>query len=515
MSWPNKIKNKKRSLEQLLELTKRFYVEKKLEKLKNDLSKLAIDQEKLSNETKENNTPEKQEELNKAFEEFKKALEQLKEDNKALKKPIEVPQDKLEENEIEKEQEKATEELKKKEGEEALDEKKETPEKEKQGDKGDQNLKNAQKSQKKAAKKMMQMSQNMQQSMQGGGGDQMQEDVDMLRQILDNLVLFSFNQEALMERFKSIEVDNNKYAAYLRKQNNLKEHFEHVDDSLFALSLRNPKISESINKEITEVFYNIDKALNQFAENQLYQGVANQQFSITAANNLANMLSDVLDNMQENLSMSPGKGGEGEMQLPDIIMSQEQLNKMMEEGMKKGEKGKPKDGEGKKEGEGNREGENGEKKGKGKQNGANGLGEDLNGELFKIYQQQQELRMALEEQLLKDKKEGKGGAGDKLLKQMEDVELDLLNKGFTNQTLQKMMALQHQLLKLENATFQQGEDNKRESESNKKVFANNTNNVIPRAKQYFKTTEILNRQTLPLQQIYKKKVQEYFKKGND
>ena len=28
------------------------------------------------------------------------------------------------------------------------------------------------------------------------------------------------------------------------------------------------------------------------------------------------------------------------MQLPDIIMSQEQLNKMMEEGMKKGEKGK-------------------------------------------------------------------------------------------------------------------------------------------------------------------------------
>ncbi len=40
-------------------------------------------------------------------------------------------------------------------------------------------------------------------------------------------------------------------------------------------------------------------------------------------------------------------------------------------------------------------------------------------------------------------------------------------------------------------------------------------NQIPTAKQYFQTTEILNRQALPLQQVYKKKVQEYFKKAND
>ena len=509
-------KNKKRSLEQLLELTKRFYVEKKLEKLKEDLSKLAIEQEKLSNEDTENNTTDKQEELNKAFEDFQKELEQLQKDNKALKKPIDIPQDKLEENEIKKEQEKATEDLEKKEGVEASDKETENPKKENK----DNNLQNAQKSQKKAAKKMMQMSQKMQQQMQAGGGEKMQEDADMLRQILDNLVLFSFDEEVLMERFKTIEVDNNKFASYLRKQNNLKEHFEHVDDSLFALSLRNPKISESINKEITEVFYNIDKALNQFAENQLYQGVSSQQFTITATNNLANLLSDVLDNMEKNMNMSPGKGGEGDMQLPDIIMSQEQLNKMMEEGMKKGEQGKPKEGEGKKPGEQGKpeksgkegkEGSQGEQKGQGEGKGSNGFSEDINGELFKIYQQQQQLRIALKEQLLKDKK-GIGSAGDKLLKKMEAVELDLLNKGFTNQTLQKMLQLQHQLLKLENATFQQGEDNKRESETNSNQFNNSTNNQIPKAKQYFKTTEILNKQTLPLQQIYKKKVQEYFKK---
>jgi hypothetical protein len=98
---------------------------------------------------------------------------------------------------------------------------------------------------------------------------------------------------------------------------------------------------------------------------------------------------------------------------------------------------------------------------------------------------------------------------------MEEVELDLINKGFTNQTLQKMMDLQYQLLKLENASFVQGLDNKRVSETNLKQFKSSVNDATPKAKEYFNTTEILNRQILPLHQVYKKKVQEYFKKGDD
>lgn len=513
-------KNKKKSLQQLLELTKRFYVEKKLEKLKEDLMKLAIDQEKLSNKTDEENTKEKQDVLNKEFEKFKEEIKNLEEESKELRKPIDIPRDKLDEKEVENEQQKASEALDKKEQEQAGQKPNGEPKEAK-----DQNSKDAKDSQKKAAKKMKQMSEQMGAAMSGMQGDQMQEDIEMLRQVLDNLVLFSFDQEALMNNFKSIEVNHNKFASYLKKQNNLKENFEHVDDSLFALSLRQPKISETVNKEITEVYYNIDRAMDLLAENRLYQGVSNQQFVVTAANNLANILSDVLDNMQESMSMSMGKGQDGDMQLPDIIMSQEQLNKMMQEGMKKGQEGEPKDGEEKKEGEGEKEGE-GKKDGKksdggkgdnGKQQGEGegGMSEDLNGELFKIYQQQQELRQALEEQLNKEGKFGKGGNGDKLVKQMEDIELELLNKGFNNRTLQKMMQLKHQLLKLDKASFKQGEDNKRESESNTNEFNNNSNNQIPTAKQYFNTTEILNRQTLPLQQIYKEKVQEYFKQSND
>ncbi len=326
--------------------------------------------------------------------------------------------------------------------------------------------------------------------MQMSGGEQDSEDSEMLRQILDNLVLFSFDQEALMDRFNSIEVNHNEYAKYLRKQQNLREHFKHIDDSLFALSLRQPKISEAVNKEISEVFFNIDKSLDQLSENLLYQGVSAQQYTITAANNLASLLSDFLDSMQ--MSMSGQGQGEGEEGLPDIIMSQEELNKQMKEGMKKGEEGKPNEGKEGNDGEGEKgkEGDSkGKQKGKGKQGEdgeqqgeGEGQNEELNGELFKIYQQQQQLRQALQDKL---GKQGESGLGKDLLDKMEEVEMDLINKGFTNQTLQKMMQLQHQLLKLENATFQQGEDNKRKSETNKDQFNNSTNNKIPAIKKYF------------------------------
>jgi len=502
-------KNKKRSMEQLLELTKRFYVSKKTEKLKEELEKLAKDQEELSEETPENNTKERQDDLNNKFEDFQKELEDLKKENNALKEPMDLPDDPKQEEDIKKEQQEASENLEKKEQQAKEEQEKQegSPEQQESQQQQQESQQNAKKNQKKAAQKMKQMSQKMSQMMSGSAQDQMSEDMEMLRQILDNLVLFSFDQENLMNTFNSIQINHNEYAKNLIKQQGLREHFEHVDDSLFALSLRQPMISERINKEITEVFFNIDKSLSQFSENRLYQGVAAQQYTVTAANTLASFLSDVLDNMEMQMNPSPGQG-QGDQQLPDIIMSQQQLNEMMKEGMdqKDGKK------EGESEGEEN-EGEEGESK-KGEKEGTQegdgeGNSEDMNGQLFEIYKRQQQLRQALENKL---GKEGTKGQAKDLLKKMEDVELDLLNKGFTNRTLERMMQLEHQLLKLENATFQQGEDNKRKSKTNTDRFSNTATDQTPDAKKYFNTTEILNRQALPLHQVYKKKVQDYFKK---
>ena len=571
-------KNKKRSMKQLLELTKRFYVMKKTEKIANQLEELSEKQEKLS-EKKEKNNKESQEKLQEEFKKLQEDIDELKRDDRRLQKPMDVPRDEFIESEINFDQNDAKESLDKK---EQLEEQKgqETEESQEQ-------LQNAQERQKKASKKMKQLSEMMKQSLSGGGGggDQAQEDVDMLRQILENLLLFSFDQEGLMNTFEEINIDNNKYGKYIIEQSNLREHFEHVDDSLFALSLRQPKISEKVNSQITEVYFNIDKSLGQLTENRLYQGIASQQYAITASNELASFLSDVLDNMEMSMNAMPSPGSGKGQQLQDIIMSQEELNKEMEEGVKKNQEGKKgeegNDGQEGQDGQGEKEGEKGEKgqgesegsggqqrsqgesgengnqngqkgqNGQGGQNGNvghqngegnnsgnsgesndgkngsngkdgsgnkdgeetnNGYGEggneEQNAELFKIYQRQQQLRQALEDKIAKD---GQIQSAGELIKQMEEVELDLLNYGFTNQTLQKMLDLQHQLLKLDNATFLQGQDSKRESETNKQEFNNTNTNKLPTAKQYFNTTEILNRQALPLRNHLKKKIQDYFK----
>ncbi len=509
-------KNQEKNLEQLLELTKRYYVTKKAEKLADELYKLGEEQEKLAEESEEKNTKEEQEKLNDKFEEIQKEMEKLQKENEDLKSPMKLEEDKPGEKEVEEEQQKATDKL------------------------GKQDAKGAKPSQNKAGKKMKQMGKQMQMEMEGGQMETIEEDVEMLRQILDNLVTFSFEQEDLMEQFKKIEYGNPVFGKSLNLQNDLKLNFQHIDDSLFSLSLRQPLLSNVINTTLTEVQYNIDKSLERLADNETRQGISSQQYTVTGANELAILLSDLLNNMQNQMQMQmPGSGsgkgkgkgqgeGEGEgkgFQLPDIIEKQESLGEKMKEGIKKGKDGKSGEGDGEGEGEGEgkgegkgdgdgkgSEGKNG-REGKDGENGNNeGESEEMNGEIYEIYKQQQQLRQQLQDRM---SKEGLSGNGGDLLKKMEGVEQQLLDKGFNERTLQQMMNLKYELMKLDKANFEQGQETKRESRTNRSSYQN-TNRLSPDdIKKYFNTTEILNREALPLRQEYKTKVQEYFKKGND
>ena len=331
----------------------------------------------------------------------------------------------------------------------------------------------------------------MMMALSGSQGEQIEEDLAMLRQILDNLIVFSFRQEALMEDFKLTQYGNPLFGKRLNIQNDLKQNFQHIDDSLFSLSLRQPAIGQKINESITQVHYNLKKAMERLAENQIPKGVGSQQYTVTATNNLANLLTNLLTSMQQQ-QMGQGSGsgkqgmpkpgqGQGEgFQLPDIIEKQKSLAEKMQEGM--GEKGKEgKEGEqGEGEGEGKEEGEGqGSGEGQGQRDGGNGSpgnqpnasptnqSENNDAELFEIYKQQQQLRQDLEDRLSKLGLEGLGG---QLIKKMQGIEQQLLDKGFNRGTLEKMLNLQY---------------------------------------------ELLNREALPLRQEYKEKVQSYFKKNND
>jgi hypothetical protein len=474
-------KQDKRSLERLLEMTKRFYVEKKANEIGDKLDSLSKKQKDLSND--ENNDAEKQKELNKEFDKIQKDLEDLNKENEELKQPMDFPETERYEKAIDEQMQKATENLEnqddnKEQGKDTKDQQKE------------QSKKAASKNQKSAAKKMKKMSESMKGAMMEIEGEMIEENIEGLRAILENLVTFSFDQEQLMLSLDGVSASDPSYPKKLKKQQVLKEYFEHIDDSLYTLSLRLQRLTSKIQNDITEAHYNIDKSLENIAENRMRQGITNQQYTMTAANNLADLLSDMLNSMQ-NPSMGSGKG-KG-MQLPDIIQKQKGLGEKMREGMKKGKE------------KGNEKGQ-----GKGDKDGTEGQ-EEMTGEQYQIYQEQQELRKALEELMEKEGKDGKGGKeGNNAVDKMKELEQQLLDKGFDNKVLENMLQLEHELLKLEDATLKQGKDNKRKSETSTLKFQHRDIKVLQLKKLFFNPNEILNRQPLPLRNNYKKKVQEYF-----
>ena len=101
-----------------------------------------------------------------------------------------------------------------------------------------------------------------------------------------------------MESFENKDSKNADYPKKLRHQQVLKEYFEHIDDSLYTLSLRMVRLSSKIQGHISDAHYNLDKSLENISENRIQAGISNQQYTMTAANNLADLLSDILQNLK-------------------------------------------------------------------------------------------------------------------------------------------------------------------------------------------------------------------------
>lgn len=463
-------KSQMRNLEQLVELTKKYYVQKKAQQIADKLIKLAEKQENLS-DTEQKNTISNEEEIKKNFDKIKEEVKDVVNDNKQLKAPLVLSMDKNVEKGVDSDIDKAVGEL------------------------SSGNKAKAKFSQKNAAAKMKKLATKMIDSVEESEMDQIQEDVKMLRQVLDNLLAFSLAEEVVLGDVRNLNIGSPAFIKNSKKQQDLRLQFKHIDDSLFAMSLRNPKFTDDITREVGNTQYNLDKAIESFADSKIAKGVSHQQYVIAGANKLGDFLSSILSTMQMQLSgASSGKPQKGDgqgMQLPDIIAKQQGLGDKIKQGMQRGKK------------PGN---DNALK------NGSSSGSNDAEGEakdIVDIYKEQKALREALEKELYK---QGIGGVGKSVVEQMKQVERDLLNRGFNNQVLQKVFDVKQDLLKMKGALQSQGEDNSRKSEVGVKQFSNPLEALPDALLEYLNSIEILNRQSLPLRSNYNRKVQVYFKK---
>ncbi|TXF90627.1 DUF4175 domain-containing protein [Neolewinella aurantiaca] len=464
-------------LDRMLELFKQLEVEKEMQEQLEKLEELAKEQEELAEETEKGEKPQeelqkKQEEIQKEFEELEKEMEETEEKNEELEKPMDMPEDDEQKEAVKEDMKEAQEKMEKQENSDASQK------------------------QKDAAQKMQEMADSMGAAMQSMQQEGMEEDMKAIRQLLENIVDLSFDQEDVMDQLNVTTVNTPRYVELVQNQFQINNDFELVRDSLNALAKRNFQIETFITEKVTEIKGNMKETIAQLEERRTPQAANVQQLAMTGLNDLALMLSESMENMQQQMagsmagdqqcespgegkgnkpgkpSSNPGDGSDGQRSLNDAV-----------EGMKKGlEKG--------------------------------GKGEGGSAEEFaKMAQKQAALRRALE---AKQKAKQQGGEGtdpelQELIEEMNKAEEDMVNKRLTNELIQRQQEILSKMLDHEKAERQQEMDEQRKSE----VAKQRRKELPPSIEEYIKKRkseiEMFKRVTPELNPYFQGLVDEYFR----
>ena len=330
--------------------------------------------------------------------------------------------------------------------------------------------------------------------------------MNALRALLENLLHFSFEQEGLMEELKTMDINNPRYLKLSQQERKLKDDARMLEDSLLALSKRVMQIQSAVNEHLTAINDNIEKSIDNLQERMVPGARSNQQYVMTAANDLALMLAESLDQMQQQMKKpgdgkckKPGKGKPGPT-ASDVKKMQQKLSQQLKEM-------KDKLANGKKPGE-----KPGEK-------GKSGMmpGGELSEELAKMAAQQEAIRNALKELDGKENKDGKSKLGDlgKTMQQMEENEKDIVNKRITEETLKRQEEIVTRLLESEKAERERDQEERRESNEGKADLYRSPARFEEYKRLKMRELELLKTIPPSLTTFYKNLVNSYFQSIED
>lgn len=463
----------KDDLEQNLELYKQLEYEKLIEETIEELNKLAEEQKKLAEQTanKELGKDEGKEKQDGIKEEFSGLMEKLNDAdklNKELEDPYNMETDTAMANDINEQMDEAGKNL----------------------EKGKKNK--ASENQKNAGEKMKKMADGLSIMMAGAMEERMGEDIEQIKNMLDNLLDISFAQESLIDDLQKTTKNDPKNADIRDRQKGLKDDFEILDDSLTSLSKRQVSIKPFIVKESGKINTHIDRALKQLQEQNKGKASGEQQYAMTSMNNLALMLAESLEQMKQSMQMSGNQKGGSKCKNPGKGKSPSMSEIMgQQKGLNKGMKGKSK------------------KNGLDGKTGLNGKSE----ELARMAAAQGEIRRMLQEFI--EQLEGEGGNGNalnRIVEEMKKTEDDIINRRMSQETLERQKNIETRLLKSQKALQEREKEKKRESKEGKKKKSGNLNNRIEYKPSNAQQEEILITVPLEVRPYYRNLLKEYLYK---
>ena len=480
------IKKKNQSMQELLDrnlsLLEQLKMEKdlndladKLDKLGEELQKKDGDQQNAEDPNKdgEEGDPKSAEEAKEEFDKMMDELDQLMEKNQDLQQPFNLEKDEEAEKSIEQDLDDAMQ--------------------------NEQNGQQQQSQKKKqdAGQKMQQMANQMMQQMQMETMEQMAEDAHMLRILLENVVHASHEQEALMTDIGKMRTDDPSLVEKIVHQKEVADNFNMVRDSLHNIAMRQPMIQNFIFDELHSIESQTENAMKYLNDLKLSQATRHQQTAMMSMNNLALMLAESLENMENSMdamgmpmSCPRPKPGQGQQNMQQMQQMQQQMSEQLKQLQKQMQQKMDKMG----------------------QEQQNSMSE----EFARMAAEQEMLRQGMQ-QMLNEMKE-KGQIGDDglndIIKDMEKLEEELVNKKINRQMIERSQRIESRMLESQKAQEKREQEEKRKSNEYKGSQFERKIDEYLYEQTLKKNQEFLHSSPIEFAPYYKDKVNEYFLKKN-
>ena len=468
------LKKNNKELQEMMDRNLSLLEQLKVEKDLNDLiDKMNELSEKLEKTNESNNDSLSAQDAKNQFDKLSQELDSIMERNKTLQEPFNISKDEKMENEINQDLEEAGE----------------------MEDNGDDA--NSSKKKNDAGRKMKEMTEKMASDIMMSGMEQLGEDAHLVRILLENVVRSSHEEENLMLELSNMKKDDPTLSGKISRQKEIVDNFVMVEDSLRKMAMRQPDIKNFIFNELQLIDQQLGIAMKEMNEMLLTSAVSRQQRAMMSMNNLALMLAESLNDMNSSMMESSGscskpkqsnKPQSGKQSMKNMKDLQEQLGKQLEQMRKEmqqqQQEGKPQ--------------------------------QSMSEEFARMAAQQEMLREQMQK-ILDEMKENGMTSDDginEIMKDMEKLEEDLVNKRITNQTMQRNREIISRMLKAQNAQEEREKEERRKSEEFKGSFKKRDIDEIEYQENLKRQQEFLRTNSIEYQPFYRAKINDYFFKKN-
>ena len=296
-------------------------------------------------------------------------------------------------------------------------------------------LQKAQQGQQQMQQQLQQLQQQLQEMQSGMQGQQMQVNMAGLRRALDDVLRLSQQQEDVRQNVRGLTSDSPQLREEARQQVELSENLSTVSDSLQSLARDIPQMSRAVQEEAGEALREMGAATEAMSERAASQASGHQKGSMTHLNELALLLSELMDQM-----MNAQGGGSGQsmqqmlQQMQDMAGQQQQLNEQIQQMLN--------------DMQGNR------------------LSNDAQGRLRQMAEQQEAIRRQLRSIARNPEARGKMlGDLNKIAEQMQETIEELQRGQADRRTIERQQQILTRLLDAQRSLQQRGKEKRRESET--------------------------------------------------